>query len=108
VADASVRRAEGERDADIARAEGEAQAILLRAEAEAEALRLINEQISQNPNLIQWRYIEQLGDDINLIILPSNSPFLFDLEALTAQSGVSLPQTTVPVPTEEAPPPSDQ
>ncbi len=94
--DAAVTRAEGERDAAIARAEGEAKAILLRAEAEAEALRLINQQISQNPNLIQWRYIEQLGDDIQLVIIPSNSPFLFDLQSLMEAQGMSAAPTETP------------
>ena len=95
--DASVTRAEGERDAAIARAEGEAKAILLRAQAEAQALALINEQISKNPNLVQWRYIESLGDNIELVIIPSNSPFLFDLQSLIgAQQGVpAAPEASV-------------
>lgn len=92
----SVRRAAaGDADAAVTRAEGEAKAIIARAEAEAEALRLINEQISQNPNLIQWRYIEQLGPDVRLIIIPSNSPFLFDLQALLeGQESVGAPAPT--------------
>jgi len=49
-------------------------------------LALINEQISKNPALIQWRYIEKLANNVSLILMPSNSPFLFDLQSLTNAS----------------------
>ncbi|MBN1286608.1 MAG: prohibitin family protein [Anaerolineae bacterium] len=102
-ADAAVTRAEGERDAEVARAEGEAKAILLRAEADAKALALINEQISKNPALVQWRYIDQLSDNVGIIIIPSDSPFLFDLQALTEamQSAVVPALTETPDATNE-------
>ena len=79
----AVVEAQGLADAVAIRAEGDAIAIITIAAAEAEGLRLINEQISQNPLLIQFRYIQELGDNVRLIIIPSNSPFLFDIEALT-------------------------
>lgn len=75
-------QAAGQRDANVARAEGEAQAIVLRAQAEAEALRLVSEQIAANPALIQYQYIQTLGPNVRLITIPSNSPFLFDLNSL--------------------------
>jgi len=81
--------ARGRADSAVIAAEGEAQAILARAEAEAEALRMINEVLSQNPNLIQWQYINELGDQVQLVIIPSNSPFLFDLEQLMQQAGAT-------------------
>jgi regulator of protease activity HflC (stomatin/prohibitin superfamily) len=84
--------AQGLADARVTEAEGEAQAILIQAQAEAEALRLINEQLSQNPSLIQWRYVDELGENVRIIIVPSNSPFLFDLETLMGQVGAT--QTT--------------
>jgi regulator of protease activity HflC (stomatin/prohibitin superfamily) len=87
--------AQGRADAAVIAAEGEAESITIRAQAEAEALRLINEQLSQNPLLIQWRYIDELGEDVRLIIIPSNSPFLFDLQALLAQLGAET--TTEPL-----------
>ena len=99
-------QAEGQRDANIARAEGEAQSIVLRAQAEAEGLRLVSEQIAANPALIQYQYIQQLAPNVRLITVPSNSPFLFDLESL-AQTGdadftapaVPDAQLIVPTPT---------
>jgi len=81
------RRPAAEPGRELAR--GDADAAVTRATGEAEALRLINEQLAQNPLLLQWRYIEKLGDDIQIIVIPSNSPFLFDLESLIATTSTS-------------------
>jgi regulator of protease activity HflC (stomatin/prohibitin superfamily) len=87
-------QAKGEADAQKTRAQGEADAILIRAEAEAEALKLLNAVLGENPALIQWRYIDELADNISMILLPSNSPFLFDLQTLMEQAEVTLPETS--------------
>jgi regulator of protease activity HflC (stomatin/prohibitin superfamily) len=78
-------RAQGEANAAIAAAEGRAQATILQAQAEAEALRLVSEQIAANPSLIQYQYVQNLSDNVQLMLVPSNSPFLFDFNQL-AQS----------------------
>ncbi len=88
--------AAGQRDATIARAEGEARSIVLRAEAEAEALRLVSEQIAANPALIQYTYVQNLSDNINLALVPSGSPFLFDfasIEAIPEGRDITAPET---------------
>lgn len=95
-ADAARTAAKGDADANATRADGEAKAIIARAQADAQALSLINEQISKNPQLIEWRYIEKLGQDVRLILLPSNSPFLFDLQSLTNQTITTTKATPVP------------
>jgi len=66
-------------------AEGVKQAAITRAQGEAEALRLINEQIKQNENLLTYRYIEKLAPNVQVMLLPSNSPFLLDLKTLVDQ-----------------------
>ena len=76
--------AQGLRDADILRAEGLAQSTVLQAQAQAEALRLVSEQLAANPSLIQYQYIQNLSDNVGLVLVPSNSPFLFDLASLPA------------------------
>ncbi|GAB1420198.1 prohibitin family protein [Anaerolineales bacterium] len=68
----------GRADAVIEAAKGNAEATLINAKAEAEALRLISDQIAANPNLIQYEYIKTVGPNINVALIPSNSPFLFD------------------------------
>lgn len=75
-------RASGERDAAIARAEGQAEGIRLLAEAQADALALVSEQIAANPLLIQYEYIQNLSDNVGIITVPSNSPFLFDMNSM--------------------------
>jgi len=91
--------AQGDADAAVIAAEGDAQSTVIRAEAESEALDLINQILAQNPNLIQYQYINQLGDNVRLIIIPSNSPFLFDLEQLTEQAGGGVTTSPLPTPT---------
>jgi regulator of protease activity HflC (stomatin/prohibitin superfamily) len=79
--------AQGKADSAVIAAQGEAEGITIKAEAQAKALDVINEILVKNPNLIQWQYINQLGDQVRLIIIPSNSPFLFNLQDLLAQAG---------------------
>jgi len=85
-------RAEGDRDATITQAEGEAESIRVRAEAQAEALRLVSEVLKENPLLVQYEYVQKLADNVSIILLPSNNPFLFDFNALTS----GIPQVTTP------------
>jgi prohibitin 2 len=97
--EAEQRRAEaqGQRDAAILEAEGDAQAIVLRAQANAEALRLVSEQIAANPLLIQYLYVQNLSDNVNIALVPANSPFLFDLSSFTPDPDFVAPS----VPTAE-------
>ncbi len=94
-------QADGERDAAIARAEGDAQSIVLRAQAEAEALRLVSEQIAANPSLIQYLYVQNLSDNVNIALVPANSPFLFDFSSLAEANPDFVPPA---VPTSEPTP----
>lgn len=109
-ADQVRERARGARDAAVSEAEGEAQAIILRAQAQAEALRLVSEQLAANPSLIQYEYIQQLADNIQLALVPSNSPFLFDFNSL-AEGNPNFVAPAVPesslLPEAEATPESD-
>lgn len=84
-------QAKGRANAAIEEARGQAEATLIRAEAEARALELISEQIAKNPNLIQYTYVQQLADNVSLILVPSNSPFLFDPTNLLSGSSPAVP-----------------
>jgi regulator of protease activity HflC (stomatin/prohibitin superfamily) len=79
--------AEGVADAAVIAAQGEADARLIQAEAEAAALELINNAIKNNPDLLTYQYIEKLGPNIDVMLLPSDSPFLFPLP----ETGVTVP-----------------
>jgi len=70
-------------------AEGVKDAAIVRAQGEAEALRLINEALSQNRDLLLYRYIEKLAPNISVMMLPSGSPFILDPGTLLGSTGIS-------------------
>lgn len=73
----------GQADAAEEAARGRANARKIEAEAEAEALRVISAQIAANPNLIQYLYVANLSDNVNFALLPSDSPFIFNVDDFT-------------------------
>jgi regulator of protease activity HflC (stomatin/prohibitin superfamily) len=73
----------GQADAAEEAARGRANARLIEAAAEAEALRLISDQIAANPNLIQYLYVANLSDNVTFALLPSDSPFIFNVDDFT-------------------------
>ncbi len=85
--------AEGQADAAVIAAQGEADARLIQAEAEAAALELINSAIQGKPDLLTYQYISKLGPQIDVMLLPNDSPFLFPLPEV----GTSGTTTVVPV-----------
>ena len=92
--------AEGKADAVVIEAEGGAKARIIGAQAEAEALQLISIVLLQNPDLLTYRYIEELTPKIQAMLLPSDNPFLLPLPALDS-GGFSNPE---PLPTDEPAP----
>jgi regulator of protease activity HflC (stomatin/prohibitin superfamily) len=78
-ADQLRMEAKGKADANVLAAEGEAQAILIEAEAQAQALREIGDALTTSPDLLQYQYVQNLSDDVRVMLVPSNSPYLFDL-----------------------------
>ncbi|KKN70558.1 hypothetical protein LCGC14_0429890 [marine sediment metagenome] len=74
------QRAEGQRDAAIAEAQGQAQAITLVADAQASANDVISASLTDQ--LIQWRTVDQLSDNISVIVLPTGQEFILGPEVL--------------------------
>jgi regulator of protease activity HflC (stomatin/prohibitin superfamily) len=83
--------AQGQADAVVIAARGDAEARLIQAEAEANALELIAAALRDNPDLLTYQYITKLSPNIQVMLLPSGSPFLFPLPDLS----------NTPVPTPE-------
>ena len=75
-ADQAREVAKGVADAAVTRAQGEADARIIQAEAEARALEMIAEVLKNNPNLLNYQYITKLGDNIEVMLVPSDSPFI--------------------------------
>ena len=91
VADAAVIESEGEALAIVIQANADAEARVIAATAEAEALTLIAEVLDDYPDLLKYRYIEELTPLIDVMLLPSDNPFLFPIPELENSSpGSSL------------------
>tara|TARA_B100000945_G_C20420672_1_gene617814 strand:- start:2222 stop:3250 length:1029 start_codon:yes stop_codon:yes gene_type:complete len=77
---------QGEADAAVIASEGKAKAILVEAAAQAEALTKIGDALTTNPDLLQYTYVQELSEDVKVMLLPSNSPYLFNLPELEGLS----------------------
>jgi len=74
-----VETARGDSQAAVIAAEGRAEARRIEAQAEADALTLIQEAIANNPELLTYQYITKLAPNITAMLLPSESPFIFQI-----------------------------
>lgn len=83
-AEQARQTAQGQADAVVIAAEGEAEARIIQAEAEAKALQLIAQVLSENPQLLTYQYINKLSPNIQVMLLPYDSPFLFPLPDMPA------------------------
>lgn len=88
--------AQGQADAAVIAAEAEAKARLIQAEAEAKALELISAALKDNPDLLQYRYIEKLAPNVEVIYLPSGQSYLVPLPQ--PSTTVTTPVTTTVTP----------
>jgi regulator of protease activity HflC (stomatin/prohibitin superfamily) len=91
--------AEGLADAAVIQAKGRADARIIEAQAEKTALELIASALKDNPDLLTFEYIQKLAPGIQVMLVPSGSPFLLPLPELEPDVAV-LPQPTVPPPSE--------
>jgi regulator of protease activity HflC (stomatin/prohibitin superfamily) len=91
--------AQGQADAVVIQAEGQAEARLIEAEAEAEALAVISTSVANNNDLLQYLYILKLNPNVNVMLLPDDSPFLFPLPTLGPPTPNEETPTETPTPT---------
>lgn len=80
------REAKGVADKIRIQAQADADAIRLKAKAEAEALALLAEALKLNDDLIALRYVDKIAPGIQVMLVPSNAPFIFSLPDMGAQS----------------------
>ena len=102
--------AQGLADAAVIAAKGQAESRLIQADAEAKALELIAKALQNSPDLLNYQYITKISPNIQLMLVPSNSPFLLPFpQTQLTQYGPAAPQTTTPnqpVPTPTLPAPA--
>ncbi len=84
-AEQARQTAQGQADAAVIAAKGAAEARIIQAEAEAKANELIALSLAGRPELLTWLYINKLAPSIQVMLLPSNSPFLFPLPDVITQ-----------------------
>ncbi len=94
-AEQARQTAEGVADASVIRSKGEAEARLIQAEAEAKALLLIAEAVRDRPDLLTYQYITKLAPNIQTMLLPADSPFLFPLPEMNETESL-IPTIIVP------------
>jgi regulator of protease activity HflC (stomatin/prohibitin superfamily) len=82
--------AKGAADAAVTRAQGDADARIIQAEAEAKALNLIAEVLKNNPNLLNYQYITKLAGNIQVMLVPSNSPFILPFPEIGGTGGTTV------------------
>ena len=87
-AEQARRVAEGQADAAVIEAQGRADARIIEAEAEQEALLLIAEALRDNPDLITFEYIQKLSPGIQVMLVPSDNPYLLPLPSLDGATTV--------------------
>jgi regulator of protease activity HflC (stomatin/prohibitin superfamily) len=78
----AIETAKGQKEAAIINAEGQAQARLIQVKAEADALNQLNAVLAGHPELLTYQYITKLSPTIQTMLLPSGSPFIFQLPSL--------------------------
>ena len=99
-AEQARQSAQGQADAVVIRAKGDADARLLQAKAEAEALRMIEAALQNNPDLLTYQYITKLSPNIEVMLVPNNTPYLLPLQAIgpSAPTGLTMLPTPEPTP----------
>lgn len=93
-ANSEVARATGAAEALVIAAQAEANARLIIAEAEAQALILLGAAIAENPDVLLLEYINKLTENITVMLLPSDNPFLFPLPGMQPAPEITIPVET--------------
>ena len=75
-AEQARQTAQGAADAAVIASKGAAEARVVQAQAEAKALELVANVLKQNPTLLQYQYITKLSPNVQMMIVPSNAPFI--------------------------------
>lgn len=63
-------------------ARGQADAVLIEAQGRAEALDLIGNVLSENRDLLTYRYIEKLAQNIRVMLVPTDAPLILPMDRM--------------------------
>jgi hypothetical protein len=103
--------AKGQADANVIEAQGRADSRIIEAQAEAESLLVISTAVADNPDLIQYLYINKINPSIQTMLLPSEGinyfyplPNVGPPASLAPESTPEPSPTPTPLPTPEPSP----
>lgn len=85
--------AQGQADAAVIAAKGAADAQIIQAEAQSKANELIGQSLQNNPEILQYQYIQKLAPGVQTIFIPSGNQFILPLPNTT-----TTPTPTTPIP----------
>jgi regulator of protease activity HflC (stomatin/prohibitin superfamily) len=89
--------ARGQADAVEINAQGLANARIIEAEAEKKALELLGAALAENPDLITFEYVQRLSPGIQVMLVPSDNPFLLPIPSLdNTTTGATTIEPTAP------------
>jgi len=97
-AEQARQTAQGAADASVIAAKGEAEARIVQAEAEAKALQLVADVLKNNPSLLQYQYITKLSPNVQIMLVPSNAPFILPQINPSGTTVVPTGEPTTPAP----------
>ena len=87
-AEQARQEAQGKADAAVIAAKGDAEAQVIQAQAQAQANDLIGQSLQDNPEILQYQYIQKLAPGVQTIFIPSGNQFI-----------LPLPDTSTNIPT---------
>jgi regulator of protease activity HflC (stomatin/prohibitin superfamily) len=90
-AEQARQTAQGAADAAVIAAKGAASARVVQAEAEAKAMQLIADVLKQNPTLLQYQYITKLSPNVQMMLVPSDAPFILPQLQITTPTVDPIP-----------------
>ena len=90
--------AQGRADSVVIDAKGQADARIIQAEAEAQALEAIAAALADNPELINYLYIVKLNPNVQVMLLPNDTSYLYALPTMPISTTLPL-ATPAPEPT---------
>ena len=92
-AEQARQTAQGQADSAVIAAKGAADAQIIQAEAQAKANDLIGQSLQNNPEILQYQYIQKLAPGVQTIFIPSGNQFILPLPNTTI---TNPPATTTP------------
>jgi len=85
-AEQARQEAQGKADAAVIAAKGDAEAQIIQAQAQAQANDLIGQSLQDNPEILQYQYIQKLAPGVQTIFIPSGNQFILPLPDTTTST----------------------